>query len=52
MHCYGDQFQLLPVEFELPNMNLLTFILWWLCGDKDTIHLLLHIVRVVDLKTL
>ena len=50
MHCYESKFQLLPTSFEIPTMNLLTFITRFVCGNKEKGHPHLWFRRIVDLK--
>ena len=50
MHCYKGEFQLLPIGFEIPTMNLLTFITRFLCGDEEKSYPHLRFGRIVDLK--
>ena len=50
MHCYEGKFQLLPIGFEIPTMNLLTFITRLVFGNKEKSHPRLWFRRIVDLK--
>ena len=50
MICYGCQFQLLTLGFQIPLMNLLTFITRWFCVDKEKGCTPLRLVRISELK--
>ena len=52
MHFYGSQFQLLHFGFDIPKINLLIFMKFWFCGDKEKGHLPLQFLIILDLKNM